>query len=72
MNATVRTILQQRDTGFPEQAAEFSRAAEVLHTATRSWPVLPPASRAEIDAIGMQIAGLQHALVGLRNIASQK
>jgi hypothetical protein len=71
MNTTVRMILQQRDTGFPEQAAEFSRAAEVLHIATRSWPVLPPSTRAEVDAVSAQISGLQHALIGLKTIAQK-
>jgi hypothetical protein len=71
MNAAVRTILEQRHTALPHQAAEFSRAAETLHVATRSWNVLPPTSRAEIDAIATQIAGLQHSLVGLKSIAQK-
>jgi len=47
-------------------ATEFAHAAEILHTATRSWPVLPPRNRAEIDAVATQLEGLRHSLIGMR------
>jgi hypothetical protein len=52
-------------------ATEFAHAAEVLHTATRSWPVLPPCTRSELDAVGHQLEGLRRALGDMR-MALQK
>ncbi len=71
MNAAVRTIIEQRETGFPNQCAEFARGAEILFTATRSWGALPPTSREEIDAVSRQLQGLQHSLVTLRSVGQK-
>jgi hypothetical protein len=55
---------------MPEIASEFAQAAAVLATATRSWPTLPPATTAQVDAIEHQLQGLRRSLVDLR-IAAQ-
>ena len=64
----VRDILigrQQPQLG--EVATQFAHAAEILHTATRSWPVLPPTTRAELDAVTNQTEGLRRALIDMRS-----
>jgi hypothetical protein len=66
VNATVRALLfdepHVRDT-----AAEFSRAAEVLSVACRSWQTLPPTNRAEVDAVANQVEGVRRGLIELRS-----
>lgn len=53
-------------------AAQFAHAAERLYVASRAWSTIQPCSRAEIDAIGMQVEGLRHSLIGLRQSIAQK
>ena len=55
-----------------DHAEEFAHAAAVLATATRSWPTLPPVTRAELDAVATQVEGLRHALVLLKTTIPQK
>ncbi len=67
MNAVVREIMIAREQpAVGEVATQFAHAAEVLCTATRSWPVLPPTTRAELDAVANQAEGLRIALVQMR------
>ena len=50
----------------PVIADEFARAAEVLATATRSWPTEPPRSVGQVDAVSNQLEGLRRSLIDMR------
>ena len=51
---------------IPAIADEFARAAEVLAIATRAWPVEPPKSVVQVDAVSNQLEGLRRSLIDMR------